>query len=81
MRKMSFRVTGSDAALETRIRGKSKEIAAARSGYFVRTIVEDVSLRCRFSLSHSHHLYLSRDVPPEGQKAEESGGEHGGLSM
>jgi len=71
MRKMSFRVTGSDAALETRIRRKSKEIAATRFGYFVRAIVEDVSL----PLSLSTVLYLSHDVPPERQKAEERRGE------
>jgi len=59
MRKMSFRVIGSDAALETRIRRKSKEIAMARFGYFVRTIVEDVSLRSRFPLFLSSFIYLT----------------------
>lgn len=75
MRKMSFRATGSDTALETRVRRvggserKSKEIRIARGGAaarFVRIIVEDVSLLCPsvpflfVPLSVSLLIYLAR---------------------
>lgn len=62
MRKMSFRATGSDAALRIRTQGKSKEIriAAARLGYFVRIIVDDVSLPVSPFLSPSCPSFIGR---------------------
>jgi len=84
MRKMSFRATGSDAALWIRTREKSKEIAATRLGYFVRIIVDDVSPLLSLSLSFSlcvcvsmslfDALYLSgvlsRDSTPKDRRSQ-----------
>lgn len=59
MRKMSFRATGSDTALQTRIReGKSKEIRMARGGGALRYTLYVLSSRMR-PLASLSSVFLS----------------------
>jgi len=74
MRKMSFRATGSDAALWIRTREKSKEIAATRLGYFVRIIVDDVSPLLSLSLSFSRQHPQRQKIPKREEKGEQGRG-------
>lgn len=70
MRKMSFRVTGSDAVRLShpgKVERNTDSDVAARFGYFVRIIVEDVSLPLALYLSCA----FSRDTSPGRQKAPE----------